>query len=86
MSKEELYTITHIPASEIKVGNRLRKELDVEPLCKSISEFGLFHPIAVTEDNWLVTGYRLLTALIKLGWKNIPARVLKFKHEVQTNV
>ena len=86
MNKEELYTITHIPASEIKVGNRLRKELDVEPLCKSISEIGLLHPITLTADNQLVAGYRRLMALIKLGWKNIPAHVLNFKHGEQLHV
>ncbi|MEM2159746.1 MAG: ParB N-terminal domain-containing protein [Candidatus Nitrosotenuis sp.] len=70
-----------VPISQIKIGTRLRKDLgDISSLTSSIEQIGLLQPIVLTEDLRLVAGERRLTAVQKLGWKEIPAVILVSNH------
>lgn len=63
--------------SDIKVGNRVRKEMGwLDALERSIEYRGLLQPIGVTPDGYLLFGARRLQACINLGWTEIPARVI----------
>jgi ParB-like nuclease domain len=49
--------------SEIKIGDRCRKELgDIDELASSIAEVGLLHKIVIRSDGVLIAGERRLTA------------------------
>ena len=77
--------------SDIKVGNRFRKDLgDIDSLAKSIEEIGLLHPIVVNENNELVAGHRRIEAAKKLGWTQISCTVVNIsdliKGELQENI
>jgi ParB-like chromosome segregation protein Spo0J len=59
--------------SEIKIGERSRKELgDIGSLARSIEHVGLLHPIVVRSDGTLIAGARRIAAYIHLGRKEIP--------------
>jgi len=67
-----------IPIAQIKTEQARRRPLSnitVSEISKSISEFGLLHPITVTEDYTLIAGLHRLRACQQLGWKKIPATV-----------
>lgn len=62
---------------EIEIGDRYRKDLgDLDDLAMSIVENDLIHPIAITSDGRLVAGHRRLEACRRLGWSEVPVRVL----------
>lgn len=72
--------IKEIPISDIKVGERFRKDLgDLNPLAKSIREIGLLHPVVINENNELIAGARRLEACKKLGWTDIPVTVVNLE-------
>jgi ParB-like nuclease domain len=63
--------------SDIKVGSRIRRDLgNIDELARSIAEDGLLHVIVVRPDGLLIAGQRRLAACKKLGWENIPVRVV----------
>lgn len=63
--------------ADVRVGARHRKDLgDVDALVRSITEIGLLHPIVVTSDGVLIAGQRRLEACRRLGWSEIPCRVV----------
>lgn len=63
--------------SEIKVGNRIRKELgDIEDLANNIKELGLLQPIGITKDNELVFGERRLAACKSLDYEEIEVVII----------
>jgi hypothetical protein len=65
------------PISDIKVGSRIRHDLGgLDELASSIAEVGLLHAIVVRPDGLLIAGQRRLAACKKLGWENIPVRVV----------
>jgi ParB-like chromosome segregation protein Spo0J len=65
-----------IPVSEIKVGERFRKDLGkIGELAKSIYEIGLIQPIVVDPNNELVAGGRRLAAVQLLEWDDVPVVV-----------
>jgi ParB-like chromosome segregation protein Spo0J len=68
---------TTMPLADIKVGKRHRQEMgDIDPLAASIAaEIGLLHPV-VRSDGTLVVGGRRLAALKRLGWSEVPVRVV----------
>jgi ParB family transcriptional regulator, chromosome partitioning protein len=73
-------TSNKIAISDIKVGNRFRKDLgDIDSLAQSIQDIGLLHPIVVNENNQLVAGQRRLEAYKRLGWSEIPCVVVNIK-------
>ena len=50
--------------SEIKIGDRFRKDLgNLGPLMDSIKRHGLLHPVVITEDNQLICGRRRIAAI-----------------------
>lgn len=62
---------------DITVGHRFRKHLgNLDALAASIKGRGLLHPLVVTTDNQLVAGFRRLKAIEKLGWDDVPVRVI----------
>jgi N6-adenosine-specific RNA methylase IME4 len=66
-----------LPLAAIRVGVRHRRELgDVDSLARSIAEVGLLHPVVVTPDGTLIAGGRRLAAVQKLGWREVPVRVV----------
>lgn len=62
---------------EIQIGTRVRADLgDLRPLRASIDALGLLHPIVITPDHRLVSGYRRLAALaMPVAWSRIPVHV-----------
>ena len=75
------FLIKTIPVSKIKIGKRLRKDLgNTDSLAQSIDEIGLLQPPVITLDYWLVNGERRLVAIRKLGWKEVLALIMPFKH------
>ena len=58
-------------------GSRYREELgSLTDLMESIEAVGLLHPVVITDDFTLVAGERRLEACLRLGWEDIPVRVL----------
>jgi ParB/RepB/Spo0J family partition protein len=62
--------------SDIDATGRIREDLgNLDELCSSIQEFGLIQPIVLAEDTSghisLVAGGRRLSAIKRLGWKEI---------------
>ena len=63
---------------EIKVGNRIRKDLgDIEPLAQSISDYGLLNPITISPDGTLLSGQRRLEACKQLGLEEVRVCVVE---------
>ncbi|MBP5588342.1 MAG: ParB N-terminal domain-containing protein [Treponema sp.] len=63
--------------SEIKVKNRIRKDLgDLEPLKDSLRRYGLLNPITLDAKNRLIAGERRLQAAKEIGWTNINAVII----------
>ena len=70
--------ITRMNIRDIKIGNRHRRDLgDIAALAGSIEDLGLLHPITVDEDGHLKAGARRLAACERLGWQDIPAKVVR---------
>lgn len=66
-----------IQIDSIQVGERHRRDLgDINELTESISAVGLLHPIVVTPDRKLIAGQRRIEACRRLGWSEIPVRVI----------
>ncbi|MBE7437736.1 MAG: ParB N-terminal domain-containing protein [Spirochaetales bacterium] len=64
--------------SEIKTGNRIRRELgDLGELENSLQRLGLLNPLLIDPDNNLLAGYRRLTAAKNLGWDAIEVRLIE---------
>ena len=70
-------TQPHRSIDEIKVGDRIRKDLgDIPSLSNSIHERGLLQPIVITSDGTLIAGQRRLEACRSLGWRDVPVRIV----------
>jgi N6-adenosine-specific RNA methylase IME4 len=66
-----------LPIDAITVGPRHRKDLgDIDGLAASIAAVGLLQPVGVSPDGILIFGQRRLAAFQKLGWSEVPVRVL----------
>ena len=82
-----------IKLNEIKVGERIRKEIgDLEDLQSSMRDLGLMQPIIVDEQNNLIAGYRRYLCAQRQGWDEIEAvkvcpnnKYEKFVMELQEN-
>lgn len=66
-----------IRISDVIIRDRKRPLKDIESLKQSIKEVGLINPITVYRNNILVAGYHRLEACRALGWKEIPAMIIK---------
>lgn len=63
-----------IPISEINIGERFRKDLEVDDeFVESIKEKGILQPISVTPDYVLIAGGRRVAGAVKAGLTTIPA-------------
>lgn len=63
--------------AHIVIGERRREDLgDIDGLARSITRYGLLHPIVVDDDNRLVAGERRLRACQQLGHSEIDVRRL----------
>jgi hypothetical protein len=68
---------TTMKISEITIGPRHRRDMgDLDGLARSIDEIGLLHTPVVRSDGVLLVGERRLRACEKLGWTEIPVRVI----------
>jgi N6-adenosine-specific RNA methylase IME4 len=66
-----------IPITDIKIGNRFRKDLgNLQELADSIEDVGLLQPVVINENNELVDGQRRIEAAKKAGWTEIPVYIL----------
>jgi ParB family chromosome partitioning protein len=70
-------TVSTMPISRIRIGNRHRHSMgDIAGLAASISDIGLLNPISIAPDGILLAGERRLAACKKLGWNEVPVRVI----------
>ena len=61
----------------IAVGKRYRQSVgDLTSLVTSIQDVGLLHPIVIDPSGLLIAGQRRLEACRKLGWVEVPVRIL----------
>lgn len=67
----------HVFIDSIQVLGRHRTYLgDLESLTSSIRDLGLLNPITITPDSRLVAGQRRLEACRRLGWVEVPVRIV----------
>lgn len=66
----------YVCIESVRVDGRHRRDLgDIDSLAGSIRRLGmLLHPITLTPELGLISGYRRLDACRRLGWVEIPAR------------
>jgi len=68
---------------DIKIKKRIRKELgDLEPLIKSMHEYGLMNPVVVNSRLELIAGHRRLESARRLGWEHIEATMMATSGEL----
>ncbi len=68
---------TRWPLAAIRVGPRYRQTMgDLGPLPTSLQLLGLLHPLVIQPDGTLIAGRRRLEAARRIGWTEIPVRVL----------
>lgn len=71
------------PIAAITVGPRYRRDVgDIETLARSIEAVGLLHPVVITPDGRLIAGQRRLAACTRLGWREVPVRVINLANLV----
>jgi ParB-like chromosome segregation protein Spo0J len=71
-------TITAMPIWNIRVGNRIRRDLgDIDGLAQNIDAIGLLNPLTVWSDGTLLAGARRLAAVKLLGWLEVPVRIME---------
>src|SRR5262249_15655554 len=69
--------------ASIRVTGRHRKGRgDLDARAARIQRIGLLHPIVIQPDGTLITGQRRLEAIRKLGWSQVPVRVLADSDDV----
>jgi len=72
-----------IKVKDIKVGNRIRKDIgDLEDLKRSLKNHGLLNPISINSKGELIAGHRRLTAIQQLGWDEVEAKIISPKSEL----
>lgn len=65
---------------QVVVGSRFRRHIgDVDDLAASMKSVGLLHPVVVSKEGHLIAGRRRLEAAKKLGWTEIPVRVVDLR-------
>lgn len=73
-----------IKIKDVKIGKRIRKDIgSLDNLKKSIKRHGLINPISVTAKGELISGYRRLTAAREMGWKEIDAKIVNPKDDIE---
>jgi hypothetical protein len=70
-------TIEHRRIANIRVGDRTRADPgDLGPLIDSIATSGLLHPVLIAPGGDLISGYRRLLAIEKMGAADVPVRAV----------
>ena len=70
--------VQEVRLSDITIRRRVRKDLgDLVPLADSIRRHGLLNPIVLSESLELIAGHRRLESVRSLGWRHIPAIVMR---------
>ena len=64
-----------VAIDEIVIGDRHRKDLDIEGIVSSIEKLGLLQPIGIDQERNLVFGERRLRACKALGHRFIPCMI-----------
>ncbi len=73
-----------VSPDSVKVKKRVRKDLgDIEGLSESLKKHGQLHPIIINKDYELISGFRRLQAVKRLGWSAIQAVMIDKQSEVQ---
>jgi ParB family chromosome partitioning protein len=74
---------TRLPIDQIAIGKRHRKDYgDIPALARWIAEVGdLIHPISVRPNGSLIAGERRIMACRRLGWTEVPVRVLDLEND-----
>jgi ParB family chromosome partitioning protein len=63
--------------ADIIVGDRHRRDLgDIDALARSIGALGLLQPVVLRPDRRLVSGFRRLAAVKKLGWRTVEVTMV----------
>ena len=74
---------TTLPIDSIRIEGRHRKDMGhLALLTEDIEQHQLLRPILVTPDHKLIAGERRLLALKRLGWTEIPVRVVPMNYIV----
>lgn len=75
--------LKYLKLDEIIVGERFRREYDVEDLAESIKDKGVLQPITVDQNLRLVAGGRRLKAAQDAGLKEIPALIRETADDIE---
>lgn len=76
-----------VQVSSILTSERVRKNLgDLDSLANSIADVGLLHPIVVKPSMELVSGYRRLMAVKKLGYAEVEVTVVENINDALTEL
>jgi N6-adenosine-specific RNA methylase IME4/ParB-like chromosome segregation protein Spo0J len=76
-SASDARDVSSLPIDAIRVGPRHRKDMgNIDVFAADIAARGLLQPIGVSPDGMLIFGQRRILACRKLGWSEIPVRVL----------
>jgi ParB family chromosome partitioning protein len=74
MKKSRIITL---PVAKVRITDRIRSYPgDLTTLAESMEAIGLLNPIVIDSNNYLIAGYRRLTAARMMGWQEIEARVV----------
>ena len=69
--------ILMVPVADIATGGRARKEFrHIEALAESVATVGMLHPLVLNTAKQLIAGARRLEAAKRLGWTEVPCRVV----------
>ena len=67
-----------LPLDAVKIGTRHRRDMgDIDALARSIADVGLLHPVVVRPDGMLIAGARRIAACRRLGWFEVPVRIME---------
>jgi len=76
-----------VPIDWVRVEGRTRADLgDIGALAESIRQLGIITTIIVTPDGRLISGLRRLEAFKKLGWPEIPVRIVHTLEEASEHM
>lgn len=79
--------IVYLSLDQIKPNSKNPREIEeaIEPVSKSIEEFGFLQPITINSDNTILTGHVRYEAAKLLGMEQIPVIYAKNLNDYQQN-
>jgi ParB-like chromosome segregation protein Spo0J len=57
--------------------HKIYSKQDLSELEYSLIIFGQLEPIAITQDNQIISGHRRFAAMSNLGWKEVDVRIIE---------